>query len=67
MTGREPQTDQERRWRARTLTGASEGASDGTGARVVILPARQFRLPVVLEHIEAGRIVIVVANPPPAE
>jgi hypothetical protein len=29
----------------------------------VILPAREFRLPEVLRHIEAGRIVIILPAP----
>lgn len=63
----EPLTDDERQWRAQTLKGASEDATGGAHARAVILPVHNFRLPVVLEHIEAGRIVIVVPDPPPAE
>ncbi|ONH24176.1 hypothetical protein [Pseudofrankia asymbiotica] len=33
---------------------------------VVILPAEDFRLPDVLRHIEAGRIVRIIAVPPPS-
>jgi hypothetical protein len=34
--------------------------ADDSGKPTVIIPARDFRLPEVLRHIEAGRIVLVI-------
>jgi hypothetical protein len=34
---------------------------DGSGTLTVIIPAQDFRLPEVLRHIEAGRIVLAVS------
>lgn len=57
----EPRTEAERRWRARTLKSAAVESSD---RECVIIFAEDVRLTVVLEHIAAGRIVIVVPEPP---
>jgi hypothetical protein len=37
--------------------------ADDSGKLTVILPAQDFRLPEVLRHIEAGRVVLVIPKP----
>jgi hypothetical protein len=37
--------------------------ADDPGKLTVIILAREFRLPEVLRHIEAGRIVLVIPAP----
>ena len=67
MTGRADNDAQggseDRHWRAQTLKGAREGPSDSAHAHGVVFLVRDFRLPEVLEHIEAGQIVIIVPAP----
>jgi hypothetical protein len=36
--------------------------ADARGTELVILAARDFRLPEVLGHIEAGRVVLVISR-----
>lgn len=59
----EPLTDDERLWRAQTLRGSLHGLSDGEHALGVVFLVEDFRLPDVLERIEAGQIVIIVPTP----
>jgi hypothetical protein len=39
--------------------------ADDSQKPVVIIAARDFRLPEVLAHIEAGKIVLVIHTPQP--
>jgi hypothetical protein len=41
--------------------------ADDQEKQIVIVPAQEFRLPEVLRHLEAGKVVVVIpaTQPPP--